>query len=208
MAKTVEGLHVVIDTQIEQAVLAQIIEAQPAAIQLREKGLSKEVQERIADFGSDLRQRLKDSDTLFVLNDHVSLGVRLGANIVHVGQNDMPANKVAKLLTSDMGFGVSVQTTEQGLIAQQEGALYVGLPVWPSLKTKLDALPEGLERVSLISSALNIPVIGIGGIKRGNAHLVMRQGARGIAVAGEVNRARDPKDSALALKQIIFQYNR
>jgi thiamine-phosphate pyrophosphorylase len=207
MRRTVEGLHVVIDTHIDNNIRDEIIAAQPAVIQLREKGDLTENQERIADFGSDLRKLLHGSDILFALNDHVALGVHIGADIVHTGQNDMPVEEVGKYLKSGMEFGISVQNAEQGLLAQKHGASYVGLPVWSSEYTKSDTRPEGLEAVSTISDYLSIPIIGIGGIKQSNAHLVMQHHARGLAVAGEVTRSSDPKESVLELQGIIYQYN-
>jgi thiamine-phosphate pyrophosphorylase len=208
MYRSPEGLHVIVHTQVEPFVLEEIIAAEPAiiVIQLRDKDATLD---QIAEYGTKIKQQVAGSGILFAVNDHVSTAIKIGADIVHVGQNDMPADKVGESLPDDMQFGVSATTISEAQFAERHGASYIGYgPVYQSNVTKPDTIPVGLEGLSVVSSALGIPVIAIGGINQANAELVMKNKAGGLAVAGEVIRSSDPRGKASALQRIIYQYKK
>lgn len=208
MQRSVEGLHVIVNSQVPPYILDQIILGKPAVIQFREKVQNGLSLEEIAEQASKMQQRLAGSGILFAVNDHVQLAVASRADIVHVGQSDMSGNKVAKRVTPDMIFGVSVDTIDQAFEAQKNGASYVGVAYENSKFTKPDVKVVGPKVLQDISQVIDIPVIAIGGITLSNAARVMNHGSRGFAVAGEVIRSSDPYKCVLALKQIIYQYKK
>lgn len=206
MSKTVEGLHILVPTSVDTDILDEIIAAEPEVIQLRDKKVSDE---ELSDYASDLKQKLKTSETLFVVNDNVRLAIAVGADGVHVGQQDMPADEVNKNLKTGMLFGVSATTIVEARYASQNGAAYIGYgPLYQSEVTKPNTLPVGMEGLTVLTKRLQTPVIAIGGIRRNNAEGVMQQGSNGLAVAGEVNRSSNPYESIKGLQKIIYQYKK
>ena len=114
----------------------------------------------------------------FIVNDNVEVAMRCGADGVHVGQRDMEAGEVRKKIGSHRILGVSAQTVEQAVLAQQRGADYLGVgSVFPT-STKLDADAVSLETLRQICAAVSIPVVAIGGITEENVTLLKGSGHR------------------------------
>lgn len=105
----------------------------------------------------------------FLVNDSVEVARRAGADGVHVGQRDMPADKVRALLGPGCIVGVSAQTVEQALEAERRGADYLGVGAVFSTSTKRDAAPVSRRTLREICAAVSIPVCAIGGITLENA---------------------------------------
>jgi len=139
----------------------------------------------------------------FIVNDRVNVALAIGADGVHVGQSDMPAVEVRRLIGPDKILGVSVSTAAQAIKAQEDGADYLGVgPVFPT-QTKTDADPPiGLSVLAEIRKAVSLPIIAIGGINQSNARKVM-QFANGIAVIGAVMSAKDPLQATRNLAIIL-----
>ena len=97
----------------------------------------------------------------FVLDDDVELALEVGADGVHVGQSDMEAGDVRAKLGEDKIVGVSAQTVEQALLAQERGADYLGVGAVFPTSSKDDAVEVDHEMVKAICEAVDIPVIAI-----------------------------------------------
>lgn len=104
----------------------------------------------------------------FVINDNVRIAKDMDADGVHVGQSDMEADDVRKILGEDKILGVSAQTVEQAVLAEKMGADYLGVGAVFSTSTKKDAADVSKETLKAICEAVNIPVIAIGGIGADN----------------------------------------
>lgn len=138
-----------------------------------------------------------------IVNDNVRVAMEIGAQGIHVGQSDMPAQKVRKLIGPDMILGVSALTIDQARKAVEDGADYLGVgPIYPT-STKSDADPPiGLDGLIAIRKVVNIPIIAIGSININNARTVMRY-ADGIAVISAVLGANNPLEATQQLSLII-----
>jgi thiamine-phosphate pyrophosphorylase len=148
-------------------------------IQLRLKGgTTDEVVARGAGF--------RELGPMFVVNDDVQAAVALGADGVHLGQDD-PGSEEA--LAAGLMLGRSASNVEEAQTAEAEGAAYIGAgPVWAT-PSKPDADPAiGLEGLRAVCEAVSIPVVAIGGIDESNARACIEAGAAGIAVVRAAER--------------------
>ena len=152
-------------------------------IQLREKNLDRE------DFlveAIEIQKLCKEYGVPFVINDEVSIAKDIDADGVHVGQSDMEAMDVRKLLGPDKILGVSAQTVEQAVIAEKHGADYLGVGAVFATGSKDDADDVSHETLKAICEAVSIPVIAIGGITKGNVAELSGSGICGVAVISAI----------------------
>jgi thiamine-phosphate pyrophosphorylase len=127
----------------------------------------------------------------FVINDNVEAAIAAGADGVHVGQSDMSAKDVRKLLGKDKILGVSVQTVGQALLAEKSGADYLGVGTIFSTSTKLDADSVSYIALKEICRAVSIPVVAIGGINEQNILELKGSGVNGVAVISAIFAKHD-----------------
>lgn len=168
-------------------------------LQLREKEL---------DSGSFFEEAEKikllcnKSNVPFIVNDNVEIAVKCGADGVHIGQEDMAAAEVRRIIGKDMILGVSAQTVEQAKKAEQDGADYLGVGAVFPTSTKLDAADVPYDTLKEICAAVKIPVVAIGGIKRENIKMLSGSGISGIAVVSAIFAAEDIENECRILKEI------
>ncbi len=152
-------------------------------IQLREKNLDRE--DFLAE-AIEIQKLCKEYGVPFVINDEVSIAKDIDADGVHVGQSDMEAMDVRKLLGPDKILGVSAQTVEQAVIAEKHGADYLGVGAVFATGSKDDADDVSHETLKAICEAVSIPVIAIGGITKDNVAELSGSGICGVAVISAI----------------------
>lgn len=165
-------------------------------IQIREKDLDEK------DFlleAEELLALCRSYNVPFIVNDNVELAVKIGADGVHVGQSDMNARDVRALIGNDKILGVSTQTVEQALFAQECGADYLGVGAVFPTGSKDDA--EVLDRKTLmdICKSVSIPVVAIGGITKDNVRELKGTGIAGISVISAVFAQKDIQNATAEL---------
>lgn len=165
-------------------------------IQIREKDLDEK------DFlleAEELLALCRSYNVPFIVNDNVELAVKIGADGVHVGQSDMNARDVRALIGNDKILGVSTQTVEQALFAQECGADYLGVGAVFPTGSKDDA--EVLDRKTLmdICKAVSIPVVAIGGITKDNVRELKGTGIAGISVISAIFAQKDIQNATAEL---------
>lgn len=164
--------------QVEEA-----IKAGATFIQLREKDMGFE------EFCAEAAAIKKITDKYnvpFVINDNIEVALKVNADGVHVGQTDMAAKDVRKLIGYDKILGVSTQTLEQSKAAQASGADYVGVGAVFSTSTKLNAENVPFETLYDICNNISIPVVAIGGISKDNILKLKGSGIAGVAVVSAI----------------------
>ena len=168
-------------------------------VQLREKDLPEEefYQEAL-----EIQQLCRQYGVPFVLDDDVELAKRVNADGVHVGQSDMEAGNVRAILGEDKILGVSAQTVEQAVLAQQRGADYLGVGAVFHTDSKADAKPVSYETLKAICQAVTIPVVAIGGIGQGNVKELAGSGICGVAVISAIFAAEDIREATARLKAL------
>ncbi|SHN01553.1 thiamine-phosphate pyrophosphorylase [Anaerosporobacter mobilis DSM 15930] len=157
-------------------------------IQLREKELDEE---QFLKEAMEIKELCKRYHVPFVINDNVEIAVKVEADGVHVGQSDMEAGNVREKLGKDKIIGVSTQTVEQALLAEKQGADYLGVGAVFPTGTKLDAVEVGYDRLQEICKAVHIPVVAIGGITRENIIQLKGSGVSGVAVVSAIFASKD-----------------
>ncbi|MBQ6550199.1 MAG: thiamine phosphate synthase [Lachnospiraceae bacterium] len=138
-----------------------------------------------------------------IINDNVDVAVKCGAQGVHIGQHDMPAAEVRKMIGPELILGVSAQTVEQAVQAEKDGADYLGVGAVFSTSTKLDAEDVSFETLRAICDAVSIPVVAIGGITKDNIAKLAGSGIDGIAVVSAIFAAPDVRKASEELREIV-----
>jgi thiamine-phosphate pyrophosphorylase len=172
-------------------------------IQYREKTADTGVMIKQAQALHEITRKAKIP---LIINDRIDVALAIDADGVHVGQKDMPAIKVRKMIGKNMILGVSANTVNEAIQAERDGADYIGAgPVFITL-TKPDADPDiGLQGLKEIKEAVSIPVVAIGGINVKNAEDVLKI-ADGIAVISAVMGAKNPRKVAEELSIIVKRH--
>jgi len=166
-------------------------------VQLREKKLDRE--DFLAE-ALEIQKLCKKYGVPFVINDEVSIAKDIDADGVHVGQSDMEAMDVRKVLGPDKILGVSAQTVEQAIIAEKHGADYLGVGAVFATGSKDDADDVSHETLKAICEAVSIPVIAIGGITKDNVSELAGSGICGVAVISAIFGQNDIKKATEDLK--------
>lgn len=166
-------------------------------VQLREKNLDREV--FLAE-AKEIQKLCKEYGVPFVVNDGVSIAKDIDADGVHVGQSDMEAMDVRKILGPDKILGVSAQTVEQAIIAEKHGADYLGVGAVFTTGSKDDADDVSHETLKAICEAVSIPVIAIGGITKDNVAELAGSGICGVAVISAIFGQKDIQKATEELK--------
>lgn len=168
-------------------------------IQLREKQLDFELFLKQAKEIKAVTDRYKIP---FVINDNVKVALACGADGVHVGQSDMNAGNVRRLIGNDKILGVSAQTVEQAILAEQGGADYLGVGAVFSTATKQDADAVSFDTLKDICLAVSIPVVAIGGISEDNLLILSGSGVSGIAVVSAIFAQPDIAAATMNLRRL------
>ena len=148
-------------------------------VQLREKNLDYAL---FLEEAKEMKALCGKYHVPFVINDNVEIAIESDADGVHIGQSDKKISDVRAALGEDKIIGVSAQTVEQAILAQQEGADYLGVGAVFSTSTKIDADSVSFQTLKSICEAVNIPVIAIGGINENNILELSGTGIDGVAI--------------------------
>ena len=166
-------------------------------IQLREKELDEE---HFLEEAKEIKELCRRYQVPFVINDNVEIALAVDADGVHVGQSDMEAGDVRAKLGPDKIIGVSALTVEQAVMAEQNGADYLGVGAVFPTGSKADALEVSHDTLKAICKAVKIPVIAIGGISKENILELSGSGICGIAVISAIFAKDDIEEAARELR--------
>lgn len=189
------SLYVILDRGVAGGRdLADLLEATLAGgcrmVQLREKVWESG---RVFPLAVRLREISARAGATFIVNDRVDLALAVGADGVHLGQDDLPAAMARPLLRPGMILGVSTHSLEQARRAQADGADYVAVGSMFPTASKSGFELVGPELLARVRPEVRVPLLGIGGITADNAGRVIRAGADGVAVISAVCAAADPR---------------
>ena len=146
-------------------VLAAAADGGVRTVQLREKNLSGRELTLLAE---KFRRKCDKLGVLMLMNDHVDIALAVGADGVHLGQDDMPL-EAARQIAPELILGRSTHSVEQALEAQAQGADYVNLgPIFPTRTKNTPVQPLGLEIIRSAAPELSIPFSVMGGVKEHN----------------------------------------
>ena len=181
-----------------KSVVEEALQGGVTFLQLREKKLDGE---HFLQEAKELQALCRKYNVPFIVNDNVEVALAMGADGVHVGQHDMEAGGVRKLLGPDKILGVSAQTVDQAILAEQRGADYLGVGAVFPTGSKDDADDVSFEELKAICEAVSIPVVAIGGISLKNVKELAGSGICGIAVISAIFAQNDIKMAAQQLRK-------
>lgn len=184
-------------------VLEGVIQGGAKIIQLREKELPKRDLYHLAKEFRDITRR---AGILLMINDHLDIALATDADGVHLGQEDLPVG-TARKIAPELLIGASSHSLEEALEAQEAGADYVNIgPIFPT-RTKAGVTHFlGPEAIGNIAPHLKIPFTVMGGINASNIELVLKQGARHIAMVTGITQAPDIAAKVAEFKRRIRNF--
>ena len=166
-------------------------------VQLREKELDETA---FLQEAKDICALCRRYGVPFIVNDNVDVAIACQAAGIHVGQEDMAAGKVRRRVGDAMLLGVSVHTVEEARRAVRDGADYLGLGAVFPTSTKTDVEQMTNETLRAICDAVDVPVVAIGGINRGNLLKLSGSGVDGVALVSAIFSAEDIEDTCRKLR--------
>ncbi len=168
--------------------IEEAIQAGVTMVQLREKDADgKEFLEK----AMKLREITKKYNASFIINDRIDIALLVDADGVHVGQSDIDATSVRKLIGEDKIIGVSARTVKEAKQAKKDGADYLGIGAMFSTSTKLDAKDVSFNTLNEIIDEVKMPFVLIGGINLDNVHKLKQFNPDGYALVSGILGAED-----------------
>ncbi|MBU1085995.1 MAG: thiamine phosphate synthase [Candidatus Omnitrophica bacterium] len=137
----------------------------------------------------ELRQAAKGA--LFIINDRVDIALAVDAAGVHLGQDDMPCDLARKILGPDKIIGISIHNADQALLAQKQGASYIGIGAVFATNTKSESVALGIEIIAQAAKQVSIPIVAIGGVNLENAKQIIAAGASAVCAISAVITKQD-----------------
>jgi thiamine-phosphate pyrophosphorylase len=169
-------------------------------IQLREKDMPLREYVKLAE---QVRAMTASAGCLLMINDRVDVALAVGADGVHLGQDDFPI-PAARRLAPELIIGASTHTVEEALLAQNEGASYINIgPIYPTGTKVWEGAYLGLEGLRTIAAVARVPFTVMGGIKQSHFPGLIQTGARIIALVTAVTAAPDPEAATRALMREV-----
>ncbi|MCD7819409.1 MAG: thiamine phosphate synthase [Lachnospiraceae bacterium] len=157
-------------------------------VQLREKNLSEE---EVLTEAIEIAGLCRGYGVPFIVNDNPEIALKCGADGIHVGQDDLQADEVRRLVGERMIIGVTAHNVKEAIEAEKKGADYLGAGAVFQTGTKSDTVALSYETLREICASVRIPVVAIGGISRSNILKLSGSGVSGIAVVSAVFAAED-----------------
>ncbi len=162
----------------------------------------KLVQLRIKDMPDDaLRAEIshsldlcRDAGATLIVNDFWEQAIDLGADYIHLGQEDLAEADLPAIRRAGIRVGISTHSDEELETALSASPDYVALgPIYPTILKKMVWAPQGLEKIGIWKQRIPCPLIAIGGITLERAPGVYAAGADTICVVTDVLRHSDPE---------------
>jgi thiamine-phosphate diphosphorylase len=199
------SLYVILDRAAARGRdLVDVLEATIAGgcrmVQLREKEWPPG---RLWPLAERVRGRCQAAGVTFIVNDRLDLALAVDADGVHLGQEDLPAERARTLLRPGMILGLSTHSVAQARAARATGADYIAVGSMFPTPTKPDFELVGPDLIRKLRGEIAVPLIGIGGITHDNVAEVIRAGADGVAVISAVCAATDPEAATRRFLDLI-----
>ena len=180
-------------------VVEEVLKGGATFLQLREKELD---QATILAEAREIQAIAARYHVPFVINDSVDIALACDADGVHVGQADLMGRDVRALIGPDKILGITANTVELAVAAEQAGADYIGAGAVFGTTTKQNAKNLSLDTLKAICQAVSIPVVAIGGINADNLSQLTGTGAAGAAVVSALFAQKDPEKAARRLRAL------
>ncbi len=166
-------------------------------LQLREKHLSDR---QLLDVAKRIKNVVSGTGTLLVINDRPDIAVLSGADVLHIGQDDLSPEDVRRIVGAEMPIGISTHSIQQAQAALKHKPAYIGFgPVYPTTTKAVPDPTVGTEQLSEVLRLATVPVVAIGGIFPYNVGDVIAAGAKNICL---VRHLMDTEDTEERIAQL------
>lgn len=187
------GLYAIVDLGYVEAgrvpfVTEQLVLGGVDLIQLRAKKL---LLPEIAKLGQTMRDVIPANGPIFILNDHPELVTGMGADGIHVGQDDLSVDEARKLAGGDVLVGKSTHSLAQAIAAEKESPDYIGVGPIYATATKPDYVPVGPKLIGQVRDAVRVPQFCIGGINEATLSEVIAAGAQRVVIVSALLQSAD-----------------
>lgn len=182
--------------RIEQAIKAGV-----TLVQYRDKEVSSREAYQLA---LKIQKITSKYNVPLIINDRVDICLAIGADGVHIGDDELPVNIVRQLLGPEKIIGVSAKSIERAKEAMDEGADYLGVGAIFPTKTK-DSDVIGVRKLSEIKQKISIPVVAIGGLNVGNIQQLKGSKIDGVSLVSEIMLAENIQQTVTALLNQVEQ---
>lgn len=183
---------------LEEAV-EEAIRGGATFVQLRDKNEPYEVKKKTA---IALQSLCRKYGVPFVIDDDVELAAEVDADGVHVGQDDMAYEKAREILGEGKIIGVTAHNLKEAVRAWKQGADYIGSGAAFGSSTKTDAGCIDREEYGRIISAVDIPVVAIGGINKDNIEQLYGYGLAGASIISGIFAAENIEETCRELRAL------
>nr|WP_297934058.1 thiamine phosphate synthase [uncultured Lachnoclostridium sp.] len=187
-------------TQTLEEAVEEAIKGGATLMQLREKNCSSK---EFYETAVSVKKITEKYNIPLIINDRVDIALAVDAEGVHVGQSDLPAKVVRKILGKDKIIGVSARNSELAVKAYEDGADYLGVGAMYATSTKKDAKVITMEELVKIRNSVPIPIVVIGGVNENNISDFKGTGIDGVAVVSAIISKPDIEEAARNLKQLV-----
>lgn len=183
-------------------IVAAALAAGAPAIQLRDKDADART---LLESALRLRRLTARHGALLLINDRLDVALAAGADGVHLGPDDIPVARARRVVPPGFLIGHSTDDVDEARRATRDGASYIGCGAVFATTSKAEAAGEaiGPDQLDRVARAVDIPVIGIGGISPANIAAIAATHAAGAAVISAVMRAADPGAVVKQMLQVL-----
>ena len=198
-------LYVIVDASAASGrdlawIADQAIQGGADVLQLRDKQASTK---QVIEEAESVLRVTRAAGVPLLINDRIDVAVAVGADGVHLGQDDLPASVARAILPAGRLVGASTHSLEQALEADRQGVDYLAVgPLYPT-PTKPGYASVGLGLIAQVKAQVRRPVVVIGGVDQARLPEVLAAGAECVAVVRAVCGTRDPKAAARELKRML-----
>jgi thiamine-phosphate pyrophosphorylase len=186
------------------AITLHLVEGGADLIQLRAK---KFPVPQIVELGKVMRKIIPSGGPLFILNDHPGLVPQIGADGIHVGQDDLSVAEARAKAGADALVGKSTHSFEQAIAAEKEGADYIGVGPIFATPTKPDYMPVVPALIDEVRARVRVPQFCIGGINEETLPEVLKAGARRVVIVSAWLKSADIRAYGRRVKGAISSFS-
>lgn len=178
-----------------------VLESGIRIVQYREKNATRR---EIYEQAVKLRELTARHNAMLIINDHADIAVAVGADGVHLGQDDLPLREARRIMGKRI-VGISTHSMAEAKEAAEGGADYIGFGPIFHTTTKDAGLPQGLDNLRSIKQNVRVPVVAIGGISEETLAAVLEAGADAAAIATGICRGDVGENAALLVKILTMR---
>lgn len=152
----------------------------------------------VEEMAHSVQNLCRSYGAVFIIDDHVELVKKIGADGVHLGKNDMPVDAARRILGPDFIIGGTANTFDDIRCLHQAGADYIGCGPFRFTTTKKNLSPvlglQGYRDIvrQMRQNGIDLPIVAIGGITLPDIPEILGTGVTGIALSGMILHAPDP----------------